>query len=64
MQGIHADYVTNERGEQKAVLVPIEDWRRILERLEMLEDVQRYDRAKAEPSDPVDWHSARADLER
>lgn len=41
-------YLTNEKGECTAVQIAVEDWKKIQEELEMMEDVRLYDEAKAD----------------
>ena len=39
-------FVTDNNGKKTAVLLPIKDYRKILEDLEQLEDIRLYDKAK------------------
>ena len=41
-------YVTDENGKRVEVIMPVEEYERMLEELEELEDVRLYDEAKAE----------------
>ena len=40
-------YVTDENGKRVEVIMPVEEYDRLLEALEDLEDVRLYDEAKA-----------------
>lgn len=37
-------YITNEKGKKIAVIIPIEDFDKIVEKLEMLADIKAYDK--------------------
>lgn len=45
---MEARYLTNEKGERIGVLLDIEEYERLIEKLEELADIQAYDEAKAE----------------
>jgi len=62
MISLHEDYVIDEHGNRKAVVLPMAEWRQILEALEELDDIQAYDRAKAYPSDAVPLAQATMEL--
>lgn len=62
MISLHEDYVVDENGKRKAVVVPVAEWKQILEALEELDDIRAYDNAKAYPSDAVPLDQAVAEL--
>ena len=49
-------FVTDERGNKLAVILPIKEYNKMVEDLEELEDIKLYDQAKKsnEPSIPID----------
>jgi PHD/YefM family antitoxin component YafN of YafNO toxin-antitoxin module len=47
LTGKMRQFVVNERGEKVAVMISIEEYEKILEELEDLEDIRAYDEAKA-----------------
>ncbi len=55
MLNIHPQYITDTAGK-KLVILPMKEFKTLIEELEDLEDVKLYDRAKAdkEPSVPID----------
>ena len=53
MTPLHPQYVTDENGQKKSVLLPIDEWEAIREALEELDDIRAYDEAKRDPTDPV-----------
>ncbi len=61
-----AQYIVDENGKRVSVILPVEEYERMIEELEGFEDilaVQAYDRAKAEiereGSDTVPWEQVR-----
>ena len=57
-------FLTNEKGERKAVVISIEEYEKLLEELEELEDIRAYDEAKASGETPVPFDEAVARIER
>ena len=59
-------YVTDENGKRVEVIMPVEEYERLVEAIEDLEDVRLYDEAKAEiereGSDPIPWEKVREEL--
>ena len=53
MTPLHPQYVTDEDGQKKSVLLPIDEWEAIREALEELDDIRAYDEAKRDPTDAV-----------
>ena len=60
----HEEYVLDDNGDRKAVVVPLPEWEKILEDLEELDEIRAYDEAKARPSEPVLFEQAVAEIER
>jgi PHD/YefM family antitoxin component YafN of YafNO toxin-antitoxin module len=58
MLRVHKDYLIDERGEKKAVVVPFSEWHKIKEALEELDDIRAYDKAKSQPSEPLPFYEA------
>jgi hypothetical protein len=50
---VHEEYLFDEHGNRKAVVVPIAEWQQVLAALEELDDVRAYDEAKTSPSEPL-----------
>ncbi len=42
-----ARYIVDENGERVSVILPIEEYERLLEEIEELDDIRAYDEAKA-----------------
>jgi PHD/YefM family antitoxin component YafN of YafNO toxin-antitoxin module len=67
MMGVH--YVVDENGKRVSVILPVEEYQRMVEELEDYEGilaVQAYDRAKAELEDGEDelipWEQAKKEI--
>ncbi len=54
----HEEYLVDENGKKKAVVIPVGEWKRIQEDMEELDDIRSYDEVKSEPSDPIPFDSA------
>lgn len=56
MLTIRTQYITDNAGKKISVVLPLEDFKAIMEELEELEDIKLYDEAKKsnEPSIPID----------
>ena len=56
MRTIAHQYVTNPSGERLFILLPVNEYERLLKEAEELEDIRLFDEAKADknPSIPVD----------
>lgn len=55
MSQIHREYLTDENGNKKAVVIPLAEWHKIIEALEELDDIKAYDKAKSVNSEPVSF---------
>ncbi len=56
-------YITNEDGKKVAVILSIEDYNKMLEDLEMLEDIKLYDLSKKSKQVFVDADKAFEEIE-
>ena len=56
MLTLHPRYITDTKGKKISVVLPIKDFNAIMEELEELDDIKRYDEAQKsnEPSIPID----------
>jgi PHD/YefM family antitoxin component YafN of YafNO toxin-antitoxin module len=57
-------FVVNERGEKIAVMISVEEYEKILEALEDLEDLRACDERKASGETPIPLEEALADIRR
>ncbi|TXH20251.1 MAG: hypothetical protein E6Q95_06160 [Chitinophagaceae bacterium] len=56
MLTVHPQYITDSTGKKISVVLPMKDFKAIMEELEELEDIKLYDESKKsnEPSVPID----------
>ena len=64
MATFHPDYVVDENQNRKSVILSWEEWERIVEELEELEDIRAYDDAKAGPQDAVPFEQAVREIQQ
>ncbi|HKM68331.1 MAG TPA: hypothetical protein VJX70_14265 [Candidatus Acidoferrum sp.] len=57
-------FLTNEKGEKVAVVISIEEYEKLLEELEDLEDIRAYDEAMASGETPIPFEQAVAEIKR
>jgi len=53
---LHPQFITDVEGNKNAVILPIQEYTKLLDELEEMEDIRLYDEAKADksPSIPLD----------
>jgi hypothetical protein len=56
-------YITEPRGRKVSVILPIKDYREMLEKLEELEDIRAYDKSISEKEESVPADQAFAEIE-
>ena len=56
MLTVHPQYITDSTGKKISVVLPMKDFKAMIEELEELEDIKLYDEAQksSEPSIPID----------
>ncbi len=59
---VHEEYLVDEQGHRKAVVVPVAEWEQIVEALEELDDTRAYDEAKRECSEPLPFEQAMLEI--
>jgi len=59
---LHEEYLVDEKGNRKAVVIPISEWQQVVEMLEELDDIRAYDEAKSRPSDAIPFEQAVAEI--
>ncbi len=62
--GKERQFVVNERGEKVAVVLSIEEYEKILEELEELEDIRAFDEAEASGETPIPFDQAITEIKR
>lgn len=60
---VQEEYLVDEAGNRKAVVLPLDAWQQIKEELEELDDIRAYDEARAQPSEPVPFERAMREVD-
>ncbi len=55
---VHPKFVVDEHQKRQAVLLPYEEWEKIIAEIEELDEIRAYDEAKSRPSEPVAFDDA------
>ena len=55
---VHEEYLVDQEGRRKAVVLPVNEWEQILGALEELEDIRTYDVVKSGRSERVPFEQA------
>lgn len=58
MLSINPQYIVDETQTQQAVIIKIKEWEEIVKRLEMLEDIENYDKAKKKDDEIIPFDQA------
>ena len=56
------EYLVDEAGNRKAVVLPLAVWQEIRDALEELDDIRAYDEAKAHSSEPIPFEQAMREI--
>jgi hypothetical protein len=57
-------FVTDRRGKKVAVVLAIEDYKKLLAEIEELDSIRAYDAAKAPGEEPIPFEKATQEIER
>ena len=63
MSTLKKRYVVDENGNRLGVLLDLEEYRELLEKLEELESIRAYDAAKASDDEAIPFEQAVAEIE-
>ena len=58
MVTLHPEYVVDDKDKRKAVLLPVDEWERVVDELEELEDIRLYDAAREEAGEAIPFEQA------
>ena len=58
MIAIHENYIVDEDGKKKAVVVSMGEWEKVLDALDELDAIRAYDEAKSQSSEPIPFEQA------
>jgi phosphoribosylformimino-5-aminoimidazole carboxamide ribonucleotide (ProFAR) isomerase len=56
-------YITDSDGNKISVVVPVKEYKKLIEAWEELSDIKAYDAAKIEKSDPIEANTAFEEIE-
>ncbi len=59
---LHEEYLVDEEGNRKAVVISMSEWQQIVHLLEELNDIRAYDEAKSHPSDAIPFEHAVSEI--
>ncbi len=60
MNKIHPQFITNDKGQKISAIIPINEFKSILEELEELEDIRLYDESKNDKRPAISKNEAMA----
>lgn len=63
MYTFHEEYIVDQNGQKKAVVLPYKEWQKVVEDLEELEEIRQYDIVKSKPSEPIPFDQAIKEIE-
>ena len=64
MLAISPQYIVDDNSEQKAVVIQVEEWEKIVEKLEELDDIEAYDKAKKLNDETIPFKQAIEEIEQ
>lgn len=64
MVRLHPEYVVDDQDKRKAVVLPVEEWEKVIDELEELEDIRLYDAAKQEAGESVPFEQAIKEIDQ
>ena len=64
MPTVNEGYVVDENGDRVGVILPIDDYRKLLEGLEELESIRAYDAAKSSGDEAIPFEQAIREIEQ
>jgi len=64
MLSLHPEYIIDISQRKKAVIIPYNEWEKILDDMEELEDIRAYDKAKKSDSDPISFSEALSEIKK
>jgi len=58
MLALNPQYIVDDTQTKQAVVIQIDEWQKILEKLEMLDDIEAYDKAKNSQGEIIPFEQA------
>ena len=63
MVPVHPRYMVDENQRRTAVVLSLEEWQRIVEELEVLDEIRAYDEAKSGSQESIPFEQAVREIE-
>lgn len=64
MVTLHPEFVVDDNDRRKAVLLSVEEWEKIIDELEELEDIRLHDAVKFQAEEAVSFDQAVKEIEQ
>ena len=64
MVRLHPEYLVDDQDNRKAVVLPVEEWEKVIDELEELDDIRLYDAAKQEAGEAVPFEQAIKEIDQ
>lgn len=64
MPTVNEGYVVDENGDRVGVILPMEEYRKLMEELEELESIRAYDAAKSSGDEAIPFDQAVREIEQ
>lgn len=64
MGALRQQFIEDKQGNKIAVLMPIDQYNKMLEQLEEIDDIRAYDAAKAQKDEIISFDQAVAEIEK
>lgn len=58
MLALNPQYIIDDTQTQQAVVIQINEWQKIIQQLEMLDDIENYDKAKKTNNEVISFDEA------
>lgn len=55
---LHQEFVIDKTGKKRSVLLPYEEWIKVIDDLEELDDIREFDKVKTTSSDSIPFEDA------
>jgi hypothetical protein len=61
---VHPQYVVDENQQPQSVILPVAEWKQIVEELDELDDIRAYDEAKAGSQETISFDQAVHEIQK
>jgi len=64
MIALHPEYIIDQKKRKKSVIIPFDEWEKLMYDIEELEDIRSYDIAKSDNDKTISFEEAVKELEK